>query len=191
MNKPLSLTEQSVCQKVRMNPDESGKVHNNLLVLAEASGTEMGKEITLEKLSVAPTRKVMGKRLGTKMKMTGSCSSISRCLRPLLFLIQWHPQLPPVHWCPSWLLPPQESWRLAHYKHYSLDCQRKRNAQHQSQELCFIWWQNWGLKWDTASQVTLRGQLQRDKAWWEREWGRIYKSFCNQGQVVGTLKDYC
>ena len=25
-----------------MNPDESGKVHNNLLVLAEASGTESG-----------------------------------------------------------------------------------------------------------------------------------------------------
>ena len=42
MNEPLSLTEQSVCHKVRMNPDESGKVHNNLLVLAEPSGTESG-----------------------------------------------------------------------------------------------------------------------------------------------------
>ena len=62
MNEPLSLTEQSVCHKVRMNPDESGKVHNNLLVLAEPSGQRAGEGITLEELGVAPSRKVMGKK---------------------------------------------------------------------------------------------------------------------------------
>ena len=39
---------------------------------------------------------------------------------------------------------------------------------------------------DTASQIALRGLFQRGEGG-----ARIYQSFCNKDQVVGTSKDYC
>ena len=51
-----------------MSPDRCGKIKGNLLVLPEPSRAERGEAISGGKLYVAPTRKVMGKMLGNKMK---------------------------------------------------------------------------------------------------------------------------
>ena len=45
--------------------------------------------------------------------------------------------------------------------------------------------------WDTASQVTLVDSSKETRHGGRGERGRMYRSFCNQGQVVGTSKDYC
>ena len=95
MNEPLSLTEQSVCHKVRMSPDENSKVHNSLWSLQSQVGRRGGRNYPRE-AGCCSYKEGDGKtRLAIKWKMTGSCSSISRCLSwPQAFAVftRWHPQ---------------------------------------------------------------------------------------------------
>ena len=53
-------------------------------------------------------------------------------------------------------------------------------------ENCFIWQQNWGLKPKTQYLRWLWVTAPRGKGG-----ARVYSSFCNKDQVVGTWSDYC
>ena len=62
----------------------------------------------------------------------------------------------------------------------------EKKAQPKSWELCFIWQTSWWCKPGTALSDHSEGPLQRGKGG-----ARVYRSFYNKHQVVGTSKDYC
>ncbi|XP_026969954.1 uncharacterized protein [Sagmatias obliquidens] len=128
--------ERSVCREVRMSPDKRGKSRAASWSFQSHAGRR-GEALSREKLSAAPTRKVMGKMLGNTMK--NYMVLFIRLPTSLLpsGLCYFHPVSPTAPLCP--LLSPDFSFPRVIMKgllkdgglnqHSPLCCQLKKNVQ--------------------------------------------------------------